>query len=97
MAHQRKLPTREPPSGSGSVLVVEHSAGAEAADAAKLLSRGCRYYNGLPCRRCSGTLRYILTRGCVRCVRASSVAKSASRKAAKHARAMAACRRLGIT
>lgn len=75
---------------------VKHSAGDQAANAAKLLSRGVRYYTGDPYRVCSGTFRYVLTRSCVACARARSVAKSAAKRAAKRERAVAACRRLGI-
>jgi hypothetical protein len=76
---------------------VEHSAdGPDLVNRAQRVASGTKYYNGSPCGRCGGLLRYAVTRACVVCTRRKARAVTAVKKEAQRSERMAACRRLGI-
>jgi hypothetical protein len=54
------------------------------------------YYEGKPCRNCSGTTRYRMTRSCVACARLAARAVTMARRVARHECAIAALKRLGL-
>ena len=76
---------------------MEHSAEApELVERAKKVAKGAAYYHGAACSRCSETLRYALTRGCVRCARRKSQAKTAAKREARRQAGLEALKRVGL-